>query len=86
MGVGPHVRVKAKRGPKADVPVQLALEERRDRERIAFEIKAGMSNDERAFFESDVDVENGEELNWGQVEVAETISGLEIGRVVEVRR
>lgn len=86
LGTGPHMRMKKKR-PKAtvDIPVNVPLD-RREREKIHFEVQAGISNDRRAFFENDVDAEKGEVMDFGEVEMAESMPGLEVGRVVECRR
>ena len=86
LGIGPHtIKKKRKSGGDADIPVNIPLD-KKDRDRIPFEVQAGMSNDRRAFFESDVEVEMGEKLDWGEVEMAESVSGLEVGRLIEVRR
>ena len=85
LGIGPHIAPRRERTPKPDIPITLRID-KKDREKIPFEVKAGISNERRAFFESDVDVEYGEEIDWNAMEMAESIPGLEVGRVVECRR
>ena len=69
------------------MPVTVSIpSERKSSNRIDFEVKAGLSQEKRTFYENDVDSEMGEEISWGDIEAGDVIQGLEVGRVVECRR
>ena len=86
LGIGPHTMPKRIHKYTQDIPATLEIDHK---ERVAFQSQGGISNERRAFFESNVEAEQGEEImdsHWRDIESAETIPLMEPGRVVECRR